>query len=158
MLDPTEGVPHSRVGKPFLRRNLAKDVDVDAILSDDRQEIRVDVSTYRIIFTYNGVPGRPFVYEKKRSRNEMAFAEDALAKEKVKRDQKMRERFVNNTRWMKALSSEEIGRRDQAWQMGLEDGLWKMEGGLTAGEPVDGTSGGAGGGGGSDAMAVDTAI
>lgn len=156
MLDPTEGVPHSRVGKPFLRRNLAQDVDVDAILSDDRQEIRIDVNTYRIIFTYNGVPGRPFVYEKNRSRNEIAFAEDTLAKEKVKRDQKMTEKFVNNTGWMKGLSPEEVEQRNQAWRMGLKDGLWKMEDGLTAGGSVDGPSGGAGGGG--DAMMVDTAI
>ena len=127
MLDPTEGVPHSRVGRSFLRRNLAEDLDVNTILSDDRQEIRIDVTTYRMIFTYNGVPGKPFVYEKKISKNELAYAEEALKKAKTRRDAKMKEKFVANTAWMKDQSASEVERRNAAWQKGLEEGLWEME-------------------------------
>ena len=130
MLDPTEGVPHSKVGKSFLRRNLAKDVDVNTILSDDRQELRIDITTYRIIFAYNGVPGKPFVYEKKLSRNEMANEENALRRTKAKRDQKMKEKFVANTTWMKDQSHVEIERKKGSWQKGLTEGLWHMEGSL----------------------------
>jgi hypothetical protein len=150
MLDPTEGVPHSRVGKPFLRRNLAKDVDANAILSEDRQDLRIDVSSYRIIFTYNGIPGRPFVYEKKTSKNEMAVAEVALKKAKAKRDGKMKEKFVTNAAWMKDQSGDEVERRKAAWQKGLEEGLWRMEENLKAAPTGAATSG--------DAMVFDTAI
>jgi paired amphipathic helix protein Sin3a len=143
MLDPTEGVPHSRVGKSFLKRNLAKDIDVSTMLSDDRQELRVDVSTYRIIFTYNGIPGRPFVYEKKISKNEMAYAEDALRKEKAKRDAKMKEKFVDRAAWMKDQSEEEVEGRKAAWKKGLEEGLWQMEENLGRTLVNAGTSGGA---------------
>lgn len=127
MLDATEGVPHSKVGKSFLRRNLAKDVDVNSIVSEDRQELRIDVTTYRIIFAYNGVSGKPFVYERKVSTNEMAYAEDALRKERAKRDKKMKEKFVTNVAWMKDQSHEEVEHRKSAWQKGLTEGLWQME-------------------------------
>ncbi len=150
MLDPTEGVPHSRVGKSFLRRNLAKNFDVDTILSDDRQELRIDVNTYRIIFIYNGVPGKPFVYEKKMSKNEMASAEEAFKKALVKRDEKMREKFVINTPWMKDLSADQVELRKSAWQQGLEEGLWKMEENLNKVLTNAETAG--------DAMVVDGAI
>jgi histone deacetylase complex regulatory component SIN3 len=150
MLDPTEGVPHSRVGKPFLRRNLAKDVDVNTILSDDRQELRVDVTTYRIIFTYHGTPGKPFVYEKKISKNEVAYAEERLKKEKAKRDERMKEKIVTNAAWTRRQSKDEVERRKAAWQMGLDEGLWKMEESLI-GLPANEASSG-------DAMAVDARI
>lgn len=150
MLDPTEGVPHSRVGKSFLKRNLAKDVDVNTILSEDRQELRIDVNTYRIVFAYNGFSGRPFVYEKKISKNEMAFAEEALRKEMAKRDEKMRENFVTNTAWMKDLSEDEVERRKVAWQKGLDEGMWKMKESLK-GLPANVSST-------IDAMAVDGAM
>lgn len=127
MLDPTEGVAHSRVGRTFLRRNLAKDVDVNAVVSDDRQELRIDVTTYRIIFTYNGIPGRPFVYEKKFSESEMASAEKSLSQARAQREEKMKEKFVRKTGWMKDVGEEEIRRREAAWQQGLEQGLWKMD-------------------------------
>lgn len=130
MLDPTEGVPHSNVGRSFLRRNLAKDVDVNTILSYDRQELRIDITTYRIIFAYNGVPGKPFVYQKKVPRNEMAKEENALRKTKAKRDKRMKEKFVTHAAWMKDQSHEEIERRKGLWQKGLTEGLWHLEGGM----------------------------
>jgi paired amphipathic helix protein Sin3a len=151
MLDPTEGVPHSRVGKPFLKRNLVKHVDVDSILSEDRQDLRVDVTTYRIIFTYNGVPGKPFVYEKKVSKNEMAFAEEALAKAKTRRDDKMWEKFVDHTEWMKGLNADEVERRNLAWRTGLDEGLWKMEESLIQEIPANAPAS-------ADAMAVDARV
>lgn len=150
MLDPTEGVLHSRVGRTFLKRNLGGIVDVNSILADDRQELRIDVMTYRIIFTYNGIPGRPFVYQKKISKNEMAYAEEGVRKEMAKRDEKMKKKFVTKAAWMRDLSSDEVERRNAAWQKGLEEGLWKMEESLK--EPVANTvtSG--------DAMTVETDI
>jgi paired amphipathic helix protein Sin3a len=150
MLDPTEGVPHSRVARPFLKRNLAKHVDVDTILSEDRQELRIDVSTYRILFTYIGAPGKPFVYEKKISKNEAAYIEEAMRKAKAKRDEKMMDKFVTHAAWMKDESAEEIERTNAAWQKGLQDGLWKMEEDVTGGS----TSAVAGG----DVMAVDVGM
>ena len=149
MLEPTEGVPHSKVGRSFLKRNLARDFDVNSILSDDRQELRIDVTTYRIIFTYHGTLGKPFMYEKKVSKDEMAYAEERLKKEKAKRDERMREKFVTGASWMKELSDDEVERRKVAWQRGLDEGLWKMEESLN-GLPVSAASGGG------DAMAVDT--
>jgi hypothetical protein len=151
MLDPTEGVPHSRVGKSFLKRNLVKHVDVDSILSEDRQDLRIDVTTYRIIFTYNGVPGKPFVYEKKVSKNEMAFAEETLAKAKSRRDDKMREKFVDHTAWMKGLGADEVERRNLAWRKGLEEGLWKMEESLLLEVPANAPIS-------ADAMAIDARV
>lgn len=147
MLDPTEGVPHSKLGRVFLRRNLAKDVDVNNMLSEDRQDLRIDVITYRIIFTYNGIAGKPFVYEKEISKNEMAFAEDALKKQKAKRDQKMKEKFVTQTPWMKDQSKDGVERRNAAWRKGLEEGLWKMDESLK-GLPADVATG-------DDAIMVD---
>jgi hypothetical protein len=151
MLDPTEGVPHSRVGKCFLKRNLAKHVDVDSILSEDRQDLRIDVTTYRIIFTYNGVPGKPFVYEKKVSKNEMAYAEETLAKAKARRDEKMREIFVHNAAWMKGQSAGEVEQRNTAWQKGLKEGLWTMEESLKELLPTNAATRG-------DAMVVDARV
>lgn len=150
MLDPTEGVPHSRVGKSFLKRNLAKDVDVNTILSDDRQELRIDVTTYRIFFTYNGISGRPFVYQKQMSQNERAHVEEALVKEKGRRNEKMKEKFVMNTAWMKDQGTEEVEHRITAWQKGLQEGLWKMEETLKALPAASAASG--------DAMAVDKVV
>jgi paired amphipathic helix protein Sin3a len=145
MLDPTEGVPHSRVGKSFLRRNLTTDLDVNTIHSDDRQELRIDVSTYRLIFTYHGVPGRPFVYEKKSSKEEAERADTSLKKARDKREEKMREKFIKGAAWM--AEDQPVGaieRRKNAWQRGLDEGLWKMGEFLTA-SPASSVAAGPGG-------------
>lgn len=121
---------------------------MNSIMSDDRQELRIDVTTYRIIFTYNGIPGKPFVYEKKISKNKLAHAEEAMKKAKAKRDEKMKEKFVDKVAWMKDQSERDVGRRKAAWQKGLDEGLWKMEESLNEPPREILTSG--------DAMAIDT--
>ena len=89
------------------------------------------------------------MYEKKISKNGMAFAEERLEKEKAKRDESMKAKFVTNAAWMKWLGEGEVERRQAAWQMGLDEGLWKMEESLK-GLPTNDGSGG-------DVMAIDTA-
>lgn len=127
MLDPTEGVPHSKVGKSFLKRNLGKDADVNKILSDDRQEVRIDVSTYRIVFIYNGMTGKPFVYLTTTTPDEQVKIDEKMKAATKERTEKMQEKFVTNTSWMKSESKEAVERTTAAWQKGLKEGLWKMD-------------------------------
>ena len=126
MLLPTEGVLHSAVRRTYLKRNLPHDFDLNTAVSQDLQELRIDINTYRIVFTYNGVAGHPFTYQKKVSKNEMARTEESLLRAKAERDKKMATKFVNDNKWMQDESEDAIKRRKDAWSEALEVGIWKM--------------------------------
>ena len=127
MLDPTEGVPHSKVGSSFLRRNLGKDIDLNKLQSEDRQELWIDVSTYRIFFTIKGVAGRPYVYRRLCTEDEGRQEDEALSRQTAKREEKMRQKFVNRVGGISALSEDEAGHRLAAWERALREGLWTLD-------------------------------
>lgn len=126
MLEPTESLALSKCRQVFLRRNLPTEFDLDTISGMDLQELRIDVKTYRLIFTYTGELGQSFWYQMVVTPEQREKNTRAAERESKRRSGIFEEKFVKNPKWMGQEGEEAGQRRLAAWDEAVQTGLWKM--------------------------------
>lgn len=133
MIDPTEGIPWSKVHKPYLRRNLpGRDAEISTdeafnnrfgpLLSEEHVEIRVIPETYKLHFEGWSVVFHENSYFKPEKPAEAREGELLRETKKEQRNARFEELFVRNTTWMKGKSGEEVDSIKADWQKWLKDG------------------------------------
>lgn len=137
MLEPTEGVPYSKLIPPMLRRNLATAAEREAdfaarhenSLNLDELVIRVCIDTYKLDYEFG--TSDVFVHNR-------LFMEDTARDEVVheKRDTRFAEKLVMNSGWMKGTSQETVDETKAGFQGWIKDGQ-AVQGGSIAGAGTD---------------------
>lgn len=117
-IEPTEGVPLDRVLKSVLTRNLANNEnESDSGLPNQSRKpllwaedltLRICVNTYRL--TYKTGTSEWFVYSDGKR-------DEAAAKATTeKRNQRFREKFEMNSRWMENKSQQEVQKTNEEFK------------------------------------------
>ncbi|KAH8682355.1 hypothetical protein BX600DRAFT_41402 [Xylariales sp. PMI_506] len=128
-VEPTEGVPRSRLQKSVLARNLpSSDVDSDdgnvpkPIQFEENLVLRICLNSNKIVwqegtseyFIYNTVPELP---------EERTASDERNAAVREHRDQRFRERFLMNSHWMRDVTQEEVQKANEKFQQWTNDGV-----------------------------------
>lgn len=112
-VEPTEGIPRSKLSKVVLARNLPSDVDLDdrsipkPVSYDENLVVSICLRSSKMVwgagssesFLYNSAPATKEEKEKR---------DKAVKMSTLARDYRLREKFVLNNSWMKDLSQEEV--------------------------------------------------
>ncbi|KAI1855557.1 hypothetical protein JX266_000422 [Neoarthrinium moseri] len=128
-VEPTEGVPRSRLQKSVLARNLpSSDVDSDdgnvpkPLQFEENLVLRICLNSNKIVweegtseyFIYNTVPELP---------EEKAAADERMSALHEHRDQRFKEKFVMNSPWMRNVNQDEVQKANEKYQNWLKDGV-----------------------------------
>ena len=132
MMEPTEGIPWSKVKTPFLTRNLpTHDIEWDdaygeimeSIESKEDFQTRVTPDSYQLHFTgYNYLWRKDRYLKPAKETDEATIGEEAGETATEKRNAKFEDLFVRNTVWMKDRSGEEVDRMKTQWQKWINNG------------------------------------
>jgi paired amphipathic helix protein Sin3a len=133
-VEPTEGVPRSKLSKVVLTRNLPSldtDPEEDGIPKpasyDENLVVSICLRTSKMI--WGSGSSEYFVYEMGPNSKDQLMQHDSLVKSSANvRESRLRERFVMNNNWMKDLSQEEVEKANTDYQK------WATEGILLQGE------------------------
>jgi paired amphipathic helix protein Sin3a len=139
-VEPTEGVPRDRVRKTLLTRNLPSGLDTDSdisgsaalqqrkpVLFSEDLVIQVCVNTRKLIWKKN--TAEYFVYKTRQDTE--AEREREKHVEEVQ-NQKFREKFAMNSKWMVNLSQSQVQDVNQAFEKWVRDGDAPPAGGVSA--------------------------
>ncbi|KFZ12049.1 hypothetical protein V501_04409 [Pseudogymnoascus sp. VKM F-4519 (FW-2642)] len=123
-IEPTEGVPLDRIRRSVLTRNLSPhETDTDSgLLSQSRKPLlwaedltlRICVNTYRL--TYKTGTSEWFVY------SDGVQDEVAARQTTEKRNQRFREKFEMNSRWMENKSQQEVQKTNEDFKKWISEG------------------------------------
>jgi len=132
-IEPTEGVPRSRLHKVVLTRNLpsadAESEDSSAqpkpILFNEDLTLRVCVNTYKIVYKNPG--SEYFIYTNKPltmdPKTKESTARERLRKFENLRNDRMKEKFEMNNRWMKDLDHDAVAKVNSDFKKWMEEGV-----------------------------------
>ena len=128
-IEPTEGAPLDRIRRSVLTRNLSPhETDSDSgLLSQSRKPLlwaedltlRICVNTYRL--TYKTGTSEWFVY------SDGVQDEVAARQTTEKRNQRFREKFEMNSRWMENKSQQEVQKTNEDFKKWISDGPAAVE-------------------------------
>jgi paired amphipathic helix protein Sin3a len=125
-IEPTEGVPRDRVRKSVLTRNLPSGFDTDSdvsgtalqqrkpILFSEDLVLQICVNTYTLM--YKKLTSEWFIYKSH-------YDPDKTAQMTENRNQKFREKFKMNSKWMKNLSQAQVQDVNQGFERWIKDGI-----------------------------------
>lgn len=128
-VEPTEGVPRSRLQKTVLARNLpsgeadSDDGDVPKPLSyDEGLVLRICLNSNKIVwekdtsefFVYSAEPDDP---------EERAQAEEHRRAITEHREQTFREKMVMNNAWMRGMSQDEVQKVNENFNRWFKEGV-----------------------------------
>lgn len=128
-VEPTEGVPRSRLQKAVLARNLpSSDVDSDdgnipkPLQFEENLVLRICLNSNQIIweegtseyFIYNTAPETP---------EEISAAAERASVITNHRSEVFREKFVMNSPWMRNATQDEVQKTNEKYQNWVKDGL-----------------------------------
>ncbi|KAI1384125.1 uncharacterized protein F4822DRAFT_418790 [Hypoxylon trugodes] len=128
-VEPTEGVPRSRLQKTVLARNLpSSEVDSDdgdvpkPLAYDEGLVLRICLNSNKIVwekgtsefFVYNTEP---------EDGNEKAAVEEQHRVITDHREQRFREKMVMNNAWMRGMSQDKVQKVNEGFQKWLKDGV-----------------------------------
>ncbi len=129
-VEPTEGVPRSRLQKSVLTRSLPSASDVDSESGDTRKPLvyseglvlRICLNSYKI--KYENGTSEFFIYNTNpETDKEKAKHQDLLLRRQERRKQLFREKMVMNLPWMKDLSREEVQKKTDDWKKWIDEGI-----------------------------------
>jgi len=127
-LEPTEGVPRSRMQKSVLGRNLPSlDPEVDQSNMPNRVVASQELASSICVLSFKTIwrPGTSeyFIYDRRPSaeeaRQEHAHLQQRLTQH---REARLKEAFVHNNSWMKGLSQDEVQQAKNAFQTLVDGG------------------------------------
>ncbi|KAI1375376.1 hypothetical protein F4677DRAFT_422644 [Hypoxylon crocopeplum] len=128
-VEPTEGVPRSRLQKTVLARNLPS-ADVD---SDDGEVpkpleyhegliLRICLNSNKIVWEKG--TSESFIYATEPEEDkDKAAAEEYRRAITEQREQRFREKMVMNNAWMKGMSQDEVQKVNEKFQKWFKDGV-----------------------------------
>jgi len=131
-IEPTEGVPRNRLHKSLLTRNLPS-VDVEAEDSNNQPKplvwsedltLRICVNSYKIVYKNPGI--EYFIYGNKPlgdSKPKESAARERLRKFENVRNERFKEKFEMNNRWMKGLDRDEVANINSDFKKWMDDGV-----------------------------------
>lgn len=140
-VEPTEGIPRSRLQKSVLARNLpSSDVDSDdgnvpkPLQFEENLVLRICVNSNTIgwekgtaeYFIYNTLPDTP---------QELAIAQERASVLTNHRSELFREKFVMNSPWMRNITQDEVQKTNEKYQKWIKEALAPMS--EVRGAPVD---------------------
>jgi paired amphipathic helix protein Sin3a len=121
MTDATEGVDHSRMNFPYLRRNIApQNANIESAYQDvygslahdeSNQKAFISPDSYKILLQGAGGFAREFGVKQK---------EGSRRTEELDR---FRDRFMRNTAWMHDQDADYVEKQKIAWSTGKKDGF-----------------------------------
>ncbi|KAK8103778.1 uncharacterized protein PG998_010811 [Apiospora kogelbergensis] len=128
-VEPTEGVPRSRLQKTVLARNLPSS-DVDSDDGDQPKPLRYDENlVLRICLNSNKIyweeeTSEWFIYSTEPdAAEEKAKAAERAAAITEHRSERFKEKFYLNTVWMRNAKSEEVEKAKEKFQNWFKDGV-----------------------------------
>ncbi len=125
-IEPTEGVDRDKIHKTVLTRNLPSGFDTDSDISGTALQqrkpliakedlvLRICVNTYTPI--YKKDTAEYFIYKDSKDADKMAQMTE-------NRNQRFREKFMMNSKWMKNLSQAQVQEVNQAFEKWVKDGV-----------------------------------
>ncbi|PMD20809.1 transcriptional regulatory protein-like protein SIN3 [Hyaloscypha hepaticicola] len=132
-IEPTEGVPRSRLHKSVLTRNLpstdAESEDSNAqpkpILFNEDLTLRVCVNTYKIVYKHPGseyfiYTNKPLTYDPK---TKESTARERLRKFETIRNERAKEKFEMNNRWMRGLDRDAVAKVNSDFKKWMDEGI-----------------------------------
>lgn len=128
-VEPTEGVPRSRLQRTVLARNLpsgeadSDDGEVPKPLKYDESLIlRICLNSNRIVWGEG--TSEYFIYAAApEDEEDKAKQEEHLAAIKEHREQRFQEKMVMNNSWMRGLSQDEVQAANEEFQKWFKDGV-----------------------------------
>lgn len=120
-VEPTEGVPGSRVNTPFLKNSLSTPDEnseeaasaYEAVKSEENLVIRVCVNTYKLFFSRNT---EEYVILSDATRIGGEEGRLEAEKEHEERTNAAHVKLVMNNAWMKGLSKDDVDAKKQAFR------------------------------------------
>ncbi|KAI1806599.1 hypothetical protein F4811DRAFT_510628 [Daldinia bambusicola] len=128
-VEPTEGVPRSRLQKTVLARNLpSTDADSDdgnvpkPLLYKDGLVLRICLNSNKIVWEKD--TSEFFIYATEpEDEKEKAAAEEYRRAITEHREQRFREKMVMNNAWMRGMSQDEVQKVNESFQKWVKDGV-----------------------------------
>jgi paired amphipathic helix protein Sin3a len=128
-VEPTEGVPRSRLERAVLARNLPKDEGDGDELSvpkpiayDESLVVSICLNTSTMV--YAAGTSEYFVYDKvPKDPEERARLESRVKRTRQASETRLAERMVLNNAWMKNRSQEEVMNANEAFHKWAKDGI-----------------------------------
>ncbi|KAH8692147.1 putative transcription factor [Talaromyces proteolyticus] len=130
MRDPTEGIPFSQMRMPFLKRNLPTNLEQDEeykryyrrLVHQDGLVIRICANSYHILYE----PGSYDWWWRPTASNQEEVDENAKEFSTIKdrRQDRFREKFINNPSWAQGLSKDEVdasNKKFRSWVNGTSE-------------------------------------
>jgi paired amphipathic helix protein Sin3a len=131
-IEPTEGVPRGRIQRSVLPRNLPSG-DTESEDGSQRKALeyredltlRVCVNSFKILFKPGGTEyfiygDKPLTFDKEKN---AASARVRLQKYEDSRNERFREKFVMNSKWMKGLPHDEVQKITLDTKKWIEEGV-----------------------------------
>ena len=132
-IEPTEGVPRSHLHKSVLTRNLpssdAESEDNTAspkpIVFNEELTLRICVNTYKIIYKNPGseyfiYTNKPLTYDPK---TKESTARERLRKFENLRNERAKEKFEMNNRWMRGLDRDAVAKVNSDFKKWMDEGV-----------------------------------
>jgi paired amphipathic helix protein Sin3a len=132
-IEPTEGVPRSLLHKSVLTRNLpstdAESEDNNSqpkpILFSEDLTLRVCVNTYKIVYKNPGseyfiYTNKPLTYDPK---TKESTARERLRKFETLRNERAKEKFEMNNRWMRGLDRDTVAKVNSDFKKWMDEGV-----------------------------------
>lgn len=128
-VEPTEGIPRSRLQKTVLARNLpSSDVDSDdgtapkPIRFEENLVLRICLNSNKIVWEEG--TSEYFIYSTEpESEAQKAEAAERAAALTENRSQRFREKFVMNSPWMRDVNQDEVQKANEKFQRWFKDGV-----------------------------------
>lgn len=128
-VEPTEGIPRSRLQKTVLARNLpSSDVDSDdgtapkPIRFEENLVLRICLNSNKIVWEEG--TSEYFIYSTEpESEAQKAEAAERAAALTENRSQRFREKFVMNSPWMRDVNQDEVQKANEKFQKWIKDGV-----------------------------------
>ncbi|RYP45765.1 hypothetical protein DL768_007941 [Monosporascus sp. mg162] len=128
-VEPTEGVPRSRLQKTVLARNLpSSEVDSDdgevpkPLKFDEGLVLRICLNSNRIVWEKG--TSEFFVYATEPDdEEEKAKLEEHTTAVREHREQRFREKMIMNNSWMRGMSQDEVQKANDKFQKWFKDGV-----------------------------------
>lgn len=128
MRDPTEGVPFSQMRMPFLKGNLPTKLEQDEeynryyrrLVHQDGLVIRICANSYHILYE----PGSYDWWWRPTASSQEEADENVkeLTVVRERRQDRFRERFVNNPAWARGLSKDEVDASNKKFRSWINGG------------------------------------
>ncbi|OTB05118.1 hypothetical protein M426DRAFT_143786 [Hypoxylon sp. CI-4A] len=142
-VEPTEGVPRSRLQKTVLARNLPSQEDADdgdvpkPLAYDESLVLRICLNSNKIVWEKG--TSEFFIYATEpEDEKEKEAAREYRQAVTDHRDQRFREKMVMNNAWMKGMSQDEVQKVNENFQKWFKDGVSPAANGREDAEAMDG--------------------